>query len=412
MPDAGMVIVGAGEAGARAAGALRENGWSGPVTLIGDEAHPPYERPPLSKAVMVADAEPPATFILSDEHIRDQNLDLLCGCPATAIDRARRAVILADGRRIPYQKLLLATGSEARRLSVEGAGPENVLYLRKFSDALALRSRLRPGGHLVVIGGGFIGLEIAASARIRGCEVTLIELGPRLLTRGVPTQIADVIADRHRAAGVRLVLGARLARIETIGEEHAVLLEDGARIPCDGIIAGIGAIPETALAKASGLAVENGVCVDVTLRTSDPDIFAAGDCCSFPHPLYGGRRIRLEAWRNAQDQGALAAQNMLGADEPFATVPWFWSDQYDLSLQIAGLPDEGADTVARDLGDGARMYFHRAEDGRLVGVSAVGPISRVARDVKLAEMLIARRARPDPADLASPDVRLKSLLRD
>jgi 3-phenylpropionate/trans-cinnamate dioxygenase ferredoxin reductase subunit len=262
-----------------------------------------------------------------------------------------------------------------------------------------------------VIGGGFIGLEIAASARARGCDVTLIELGPRLLTRGVPREIADIIAGRHRAAGVRVVLGARLAGVETQGDQHAVVLDDGTRIACDGVVAGIGAVPETALAEAGGLAVENGVRADETLRTSDPEIFAAGDCCSFPHPLFNGRRIRLEAWRNAQDQGALAARNMLGADEPYATVPWFWSDQYDLSLQIAGLPDEGAEAVARGLGDGAAMYFHRAGDGRLVGASAVGPIAKVAREVKLAEMLIARQARPDPALLADPGVRLKELLK-
>jgi 3-phenylpropionate/trans-cinnamate dioxygenase ferredoxin reductase subunit len=408
----GMVIVGAGEAGARAASALRENGWAGPITLIGDELHPPYERPPLSKAVMVSDEDPLATTILSDERLKEHDIELLCGCAAVAIDRAAREVVLADGRRVPYARLLLATGSGARRLAAKGAGPENVLYLRKFTEALALRSRLRPGGHLVVIGGGFIGLEIAASARARGCEVTLIELGPRLLTRGVPPQIAEAVAQRHRAAGVTLVLGARLAGIESDGDEHAVVLEDGGRIACDGIVAGIGAVPETALAEASGLAVENGVRADATLRTSDPDIFSAGDCCSFPHPLFGGRRIRLEAWRNAQDQGTLAARNMLGADEPYTTVPWFWSDQYDLSLQIAGLPDEGPDVVARDLGEGATMYFHRTTEGRLVGASAIGPISKVAREVRVSEMLIARRASPDPALLADPTAKLKAMLLD
>lgn len=201
-------------------------------------------------------------------------------------------------------------------------------------------------------------------------------------------------------------LGTGIARIEA----GAVVLADGGRVECDSIVAGVGAVPDTALAEDAGLAIENGVRADERLATSDPDIFAAGDCCSFPHPLYGGRRIRLEAWRNAQDQGSLAARNMLGANEAYRAVPWFWSDQYDQTLQIAGLPDEGVGQVERDVGEGGRLFFHLAADGRLVAASGVGPISKVARDIRLAEMLIARQARPDPAALADPNVRLKSLL--
>ena len=404
----GLVIVGAGEAGARAAIALREVGWDGPVTLIGGEVHPPYERPPLSKAALLAEAEPAATTVLDHDRAAALDIDLVLGTEVAAIDRAARAVALADGRTLPYSRLLLATGARPRRLTLPGH--EQVLYLRRFDDALALRPLLRPGARLAVIGGGFIGLELAAAAIARGCAVTVIEAQPRILMRGVPAAIAAVLAERHRAAGVELRTGIGLDRIEHEGAATVVMLADGARIAADAVVAGIGAVPETGLAEGAGIALDNGIAVDATLTTSDPAIFAAGDCAACAHPLYAGRRIRLEAWRNAQEQGSLAARNMLGRGEAHHAVPWFWSDQYELTLQIAGLADEGRATVARDLGDGALLLFHLAADGRLVAASGVGPLGKVAREIRLAEMLIAQGAAPDPQSLASPAVKLKTLL--
>lgn len=402
-----MVIVGAGEAGARAAITLREQGWDGPVTVIGAESCPPYERPPLSKAVLLAEAEaePAPATVLDRDRAAALGIELILGTEVTAIDRAARSITLAGGRALPYSRLLLATGARPRRLAVPGH--EQALYLRRFEDALALRPRLRPGARVAIIGGGFIGLELAAAAVARGCAVTVIEALPRILMRGVPAELAAAIADRHRAAGVALRTGIGIDRIEPDG---AVILADGGRITADTVIAGIGAVPETALAEAAGLAIDNGIAVDATLATGDPDIFAAGDCAACAHPLYAGRRIRLEAWRNALDQGVLAARNMLGRGEAIAAVPWFWSDQHELTLQIAGLADEGPVIVARDLGDGAQLLFHLAADGRLVAASGLGPLGRIAREIRLAEMLIARRAAPDPGALASPAVRLKSLL--
>ncbi|MET4633973.1 NAD(P)/FAD-dependent oxidoreductase [Kaistia defluvii] len=405
-----ILVIGAGEAGARAAMALRENGFEGNVTLLGEEAHRPYERPPLSKAALTDEAEPQAAFILTPDRLDEHGIRHLGGRAAIAIDRAAHAVELAGGGWLRYDRLLLATGARARKLALPGAGPENVLYLRTFEEARALRSRLTPGVHIAIIGGGFIGLELAAAARARGTEVTLIELSPRLLARAVPAAIADVIAARHAAAGVRLLTGLGIERIEAEGARHAIRLSTGERIVCDGIIAGIGAVAETRLAERAGLAIDNGIAADKRLATSDPDIFAAGDCCSFPHPLYDGRRLRLEAWRNAQDQGNAAAKSMLGGGDAYDAVPWFWSDQYDLTLQIAGLPDEGHETVTRDLGDGARLDFHLASDGRLIAASAVGPNGKIGRDVRLAEMLIAKRATPDKAALADGSVKLKGLL--
>ena len=403
-----MVIVGAGEAGARAAMALRENNYAGPITLIGEERHLPYERPPLSKAAMTAADEPVAALILTEAQLAAHGIRHLSGVMVTEIDRARHAVLLDDGSRLPYAKLLLATGARPRRLAIPGAEPETLLYLRNFSDALALRTRLRRGIRLVVIGGGFIGLEIAASALERGCSVTVVEMAPRILGRAVPAEVAAHVAAAHEAAGIRLITGVGLAGIERHAAEQVVLLADGTRLVCDAIIAGIGAAPETSLAERAGLAIENGIRVDGRLATDDPDVFAAGDCCSFPHPVFGGRRLRLEAWRNAQDQGTHAARSMLGETMPYDTVPWFWSDQHDQTLQIAGLPDEGDTTVTRDLG-GTTLYFH-LKAGRLVGASAFGPIAKVAREIRLAEMLIQKRATPALAALANPAVKLKALL--
>ncbi|HVZ02667.1 MAG TPA: FAD-dependent oxidoreductase [Dongiaceae bacterium] len=405
-----MVIVGAGECGIRAAMALREQGYPGQVTLIGDEPHLPYERPPLSKHTLVADGEPLPKTIATAEMLQAKDIVCRTRTPAVAIDRQAKLVRLADGSSVAYEKLLLATGAVPRRLPLAGDGGRRIAYLRTFDDALAIRAALHPGSRLAVIGGGFIGLELAASARKRGAAVTVIEALPRILSRAVPAEHAEVIAARHRAEGVDLRCGTGVAAIGETATAIEIGLADGTTVAADLLVIGIGAVPVTALAEAAGLKIDNGIAVDAHLQTSDPDILAAGDCCSFPLAIYGGRRVRLESWRNAQDQGNLAARNMLGAGEAIGTVPWFWTDQYDLVLQIAGLPDQGSATVRRDLGEGAFILFHLDADGRLVAASGIGKGNVVARDIRLAEMLIARRARPDAAALIDPQTKLKSLL--
>ncbi|MDB5531190.1 MAG: ferredoxin reductase [Devosia sp.] len=401
-----FVIVGAGEAGARAAMALREQGFDGDVTLVGGETHLPYERPPLSKDGMVAEVFAAKT-IATAERLVDAGVAFRGGVTVAGIDRAGKRLEMKGGSTLPYDKLLLATGASPRRLAgVEG---ERIVYLRTIEDAQRLRGALGPGRHIAIIGGGFIGLELAASARARGAEVTLIEALPRLLSRGVPAGIAARIQARHLAGGVRLVFGDPIAAIESAAVSARVTLESGMCIEADMVLIGIGAAPNVALAEAAGLTVVNGIAVDERLQTTDADIFAAGDCCSFPLAIYGGRRVRLESWRNAQDQGNLAARNMLSAGEVGASVPWFWSDQYELTLQIAGLADEGALTVERELAEGS-ILFHLSADGRLVAASGIGVGNAVAKDIRLAEMLIGRRARPDMAALGDPGVRLKVLL--
>lgn len=406
----GMVIVGAGQCGARAALTLREHGYVGSVTLIGDELHLPYERPPLSKDAMVSEAEPVPRFVADRQVFADRSIQYLTGTRAIAIDRAARSIRLTDDRTLPYDKLLLATGAAPRSLPLPAADGSRCAYLRTYDDALRIRGAIGAGAHVAILGGGFIGLELAASVRKRGARVTVIETLPRILTRGVPEEIARIIDARHRSEGVDLACGKAVAALRDAAGGMEVVLTDGSVIIADLLLIGIGAVPVAGLAEEAGLAIENGIAVDAHLRTSDPDIYAAGDCCSFPLAIYGGRRVRLECWRNAQDQGTLAARNMLGAGESASSVPWLWTDQYELRLQIAGLPDEGKRLVRRDLQDGAFILFHLADDGRLVAASGLGTGNAVAKDVRVAEMLIARRAKPDPAALARPETKLKSLL--
>lgn len=400
-----MLIIGAGESGVRAALALREAGFDGAVTLVGAERHAPYERPPMSKELMLAAEELPPKTIATLERLASAEIVFQPARVAEAIERATKQVRLAGGDALPYDRLLLATGASPRRLNVPGADGGHVVYLRTHDDALRIRSRFRPGASVAIVGGGFIGLELAAAARQRDAEVTVIEALPRLLTRGVPEEIATRLAARHAAAGVRLLFGQGVSAIDAEG----VALADGGAVRAETIIVGIGAAPETRLAAGAGLDIDNGVKVDAWLRTSDPDIFAAGDCCSFPLALYGGRRVRLESWRSAQELGGLAARNMLGADEPISAVPWFWSDQYELTLQMAGLADEGETVVRRESPD-ALVLFHLKQDGRLVAASGIGVGNAVARDIRVAEMLIGRQARPDAAALADAGVKLKGLL--
>ena len=404
---ADFVIVGAGECGARAAFALREKGFDGTITLIGGEAHLPYERPPLSKEVLVAGAGP--KLVADAERYAATGIAVLPGRTVLAIDRAGRRVLLGDGAALPYDKLLLATGARPRALPGTACGGR-IAALRSHDDAQRIRAHLVEGSHIAILGGGFIGLELAASARKLGASVTLVEGLPRVLSRGVPAEIAAIVAGRHAEEGVDVLCGAKVANIEERPGEVSLMLEDGRVVAASLLVVGIGAVPNTELAEAAGLAVDNGIAVDGLLRSSDPDIFAAGDCTSYPLPLYGDRRVRLESWRNAQEQGQLAAANMLGGEEAHCAVPWFWSDQYDMTLQIAGLADGAAATVRRDLGEGAFILFHLDAGGRLIAASGIGRGNAVARDIRLAEMLIAARRHPDPAALAAPETKLKTLL--
>lgn len=403
-----FVIIGAGECGARVAFALREKGFAGEITLVGAEPLHPYERPPLSKAGSAETADP--KFIATLEKYAENGIRLLTGLEARDFDTASRIVTLSNGKTLSYDKLLLAIGASAR--SFPGA-PENSPYIRSLRthhDAAALRDAMKPGRHIAIIGGGFIGLELAATARLLGAHVTVIEGLERVLKRGVPEEIAHLLTERHRAEGVDVRCGVSIEALTEEGGKAVIRLSTGEIIEADLALVGIGARPNVEIAERAGLTIENGIAVDTYLQTSAPDVFAAGDCCSFPLSIYGGRRVRLESWRNAQEQGTLAAANMLGLDEAVSAVPWFWSDQYDMTLQIAGLAEGAVLHLRRDLGSGAFILFHLDAAGRLIAASGIGPGNTIARDIRLAEMLIAARAHPDPAALTASDVKLKSLL--
>jgi 3-phenylpropionate/trans-cinnamate dioxygenase ferredoxin reductase component len=401
----GMVIAGGGMAAARACINLRANSYDGPITMISEEALLPYDRPPLSKASVVDVAAYEPVLLLDEGIVASLKVDARLGVAVAAINRAEKTVSLADGSTIPYAKLLLATGAKPRKLNCPGG--EFALTLRDHKDTVLLREKFLPGKNIVVVGGGFIGLELASSASKLGCKVTLVEAQPRILMRGVPEAIAKMVHERHVAAGVNMIVGVGLSHLTA----DAVHLADGRIIKADTIIAGIGASPGTALAATAGLTIDNGIACDAFMRSSDPDIYAAGDCASYISEKFGGRRIRLEAWRSAQEQAATAAENMAGGDKRHNSVPWFWSDQYDLSLQIAGMPDMGTTTVTRTPAPDALILFHLTDAGALIGASGIGPGNSIGRDIKLAEMMIAKGLSPSPEILADAAQPLKALLK-
>jgi len=403
-----MVIVGGGQCGARAAHALRDNGWDREIVLLGNECVLPYERPPLSKAVLLQERTTQQCTIYDDAFYKEHGIEVCLDATVTSIDRAQRKVQLSDGNSVAYHRLLIATGAQPRQFEPSG-GLEGVHVLRSVTDAHAIQEELLPGRRIAVVGAGFIGLEVAASAVARGCKVVVLEAAARALMRAVPEVVAECLIEKHRASGVDVRFSARITRMTGDTRVNGLLLEDGTLIPCDAVVVGIGVTPRIELAQRAELAIDNGIAVDAILRTSDPDIFAAGDVCSFLHPLYG-RRIRLECWKNAEDQARIAARNMLGHDEKCNSVPWFWSDQYDMTIQIAGLPSLGSVTAVREMGANSRVFFALDGDGVLVGASGVGQIGDIAKDVRMSQELIAQRARVSPQMLADRKVKLRSLL--
>jgi 3-phenylpropionate/trans-cinnamate dioxygenase ferredoxin reductase subunit len=336
-----FIIVGAGLAGAKAAEALRDSGFDGPISLIGAEEHLPYERPPLSKDYLAGKADRDTVFVHDLTWYRQQGIDLRLGSQVTAIDRAARQVRLADGARLPFGKLLLTTGSRPRQL----AGATGVHYLRTLDDSDRLKEILATGSHLAVIGGGWIGLETAAAARQAGLQVTVIESLELPLLRVLGREMGQVFAGLHRSQGVDLRLGVRIEEIISTGSTATgVRLADGTRIGADAVVAGIGATPRTELAEQAGLEIGDGIVTSAALRTSDPDIFAAGDIANAFHPLLG-HHVRVEHWANALKQPAVAAAAMLGEDTRYEELPYFYTDQYDLGMEYVGHVGSGYDQI-------------------------------------------------------------------
>lgn len=394
-----IAIVGTGQAGGWAAHTLRQEGFAGRIVIVGDEPHPPHERPPLSKAVLAGDAAPRSTWLFKPEAWDALNLDWRAGVSAVRIDRDAHRLVLSDGAEILYDKLILCTGGRARTLP---ATDVDVRTLRTIEDAQALAPLLTAGRRLVVIGGGWIGLEVAATARRRGAEVTVIESQSRLCERSVPGDISEHLLALHRREGVQVLLGAKLARVERVArverpadDDIVIGLEDGRTLACDIVVAGIGLIPNDQLARDAGLVCEGGIVVDAACRSSDPDILAAGDVAVASNP-WAGRRMRLESWQNAQEQGMAAARSALGLAVDYAPLPWFWSDQYDANLQIYGVPRSEHRVVMRGdpaAGSFALLYLAGEIVQAALGVNA-------AKDLRFARRLIEQRRPVDATRLA------------
>ncbi len=397
-----FVVVGAGPCGGRAAAELARLVGPGQVALIGEEAHPPYERPPLSKTFLLAGDEAPPAIMVSAANLEAAGVSLFLGDRALHVAAESRQVLLASGRRVGFGRLLLATGARPRRLSIEGEDLPGVHYLRTHADAAALRAALKAGGRLVVVGGGYIGLEAAASARSLGLQVTVVEAGERLMARTTPAVVAAAVQAMFEARGVTFRLGARPIRIEGERQVSALALSDGQRIPADVVLIGVGAEPNVELARDAGLEVANGIVVDAEGRTSDPEIFAAGDVANRHHPL-SGARARLESWEPALDQAAAVAAVMGGAPPRPERAPWVWSDQFDWNIQSLGFPAlADCEVVRGDPASGSFLVLQTAA-GRLVGAVAVN----AGKDMALCRRALAQGHRVDAARARASDTALR-----
>ncbi len=365
-----VVIAGAGHAGFQLAASLRQHGYGGRICLINDEPHLPYQRPPLSKAYLKGEGRPDSLMFRPDKFYRDQNIELIAD-RAAFIDRAAHRLLLASGSFLDYGHLVLATGARNRLLDIPNASLEDVRYLRILDESEALRQRIATARHVVVIGAGFIGLEFAATARAKGLEVDMVELGARVMARAVTAEISDYFQERHTAAGIRIHLGVQATSIESDGAKvTGVSLSDGRHVPADLVVVGVGVLPNVELAKQAGLPVSAGIVVNEQLLTADPDISAIGDCALFASPRFGGS-LRLESVQNAADHARCVAARLTGDARTYDGLPWFWSDQGDDKLQIAGLTTGYDRVVVR--GDRAQRSFSAFcyKSGQLVGVESI-----------------------------------------
>ena len=406
-----LVIVVGGRAGACAAATLRTEGFIGRIVLVGDEVEAPYNRPPLSKDVITGKAGAVDDLVFPAAFYAERGIQLVLGDGAAEIDPVRGEVRLASGRSLAYDRLLLATGARPRTLLLDADSACRVHYLRTAQDARLIAERLRERPRVAIIGGGVIGLEVAASAVSLGCEVTVIEAGERVMARVIPGEIAACLVESHAERGVRVLTCVKPVAIAGMDDRPtAVVLEGGESVAADLVIAGIGVTPETGLARAAGLAVEDGIVTDELCRTSDPQIFAAGDAARFSHPLFE-RKLRVESWQHAERHAQAAARNLLGREQPYGEVPWMWSDQYDLNLQAVGLLDDADELVTRGRWEDGALIVFALRQGRLRGAAGVGREGAAGRDIRLAQLMIESGVAVMAAVVADPSIKLKSLLR-
>lgn len=395
-----IVIVGAGQAGGRAAEEFRSRGHRGPIQLVGAEPHEPYERPPLSKSVLLGEAEG-VPHLLTSERWRELDVELLVGNAAVGCDLDRRTVGLKSGHELVFDKLLLSTGTQPRKLESLSSVDMPVHYLRTIDDAEALRSDLRPGRKVAIVGGGVIGLEVAAAAVTRGCQVEVVELADRLLPRAIPPAVSDALVESHRAKGVAFRFGVGVHS----GDAGGIVLTDGQPLRADLLVVGIGVEPTTDLPSQIGVGNAAGIQVDASGMTAHPDVYAAGDVTLQWSP-YHGQLLRVESWANAQDQATCTARNILGIDTPYSVLPWFWSDQGDLKLQVVGDANAEQQVVRGDPKDG-RFTLFSLRGGELVG----GVAFNNPRDMGALRRLVAAKAKLNSGDLENPQYDLRRALK-
>jgi 3-phenylpropionate/trans-cinnamate dioxygenase ferredoxin reductase component len=405
MEQRAVLIIGAGHAGFQLAASLRQHGFGGRIGLINDEAHLPYQRPPLSKAYLKGEGRPDSLMFRPDKFYRDQNIDLIAD-RAVSIDRAAHKLLLASGASLDYGHLVLATGARNRLLDIPNANLRDVRYLRTLDESETLRQQVAPGQRVVVVGAGFIGLEFAATARAKGLEVDVVELGPRVMARAVTKEISAFFEARHTAAGIRIHFGVQATGIEGDGASvTGVSLSDGRHISADLVVVGVGVLPNVELAQEAGLSVASGIIVNEQLLTSDPDISAIGDCALFASPRFGGL-LRLESVQNAADHARCVAARLTGDAKTYDGLPWFWSDQGPDKLQIAGLTTGYDHVVVR--GDAAQGSFSAFcyRDGQLVGVESVNR----AADHVFGRKILGLNRSIEPAQAADLSFDLKAAL--
>jgi len=400
-----VVVIGAGQAGAATVARLRGEGFAGQITLVGAEQVPPYQRPPLSKAYLLGEMALERLFLRAPEFYTEQGITLLTGTTARSLDTAAREVVLTDGRTLAYDDLVLATGAQPRRLPAAiGGSLAGVHTMRDLHDADALAPQMVAGHRVVIIGGGYIGLEAAAVAAKRGLHVTLVEMAPRILQRVACPETSDYFRALHRHHGVDIREGVGLERLTGEDRVTGAILSDGSTVAADFAIVGVGVTPVTDLAAAAGLLIDNGIATDRHCRTSDPHVWAAGDCASC---LFHGNRIRLESVGNAIDMGEVVARNIMGQGVDYLPTPWFWSDQYDCKLQIGGL-NIGYDAVHVKTGPEPGQQSHWYYQGaRLIAVDAMND----ARNYMIGKRLIEAGKSPAPALICDPATDMKALLK-
>ncbi len=398
-----IVIIGAGQAAGQAAASLRQEKYEGEIIIFGDEPHPPYQRPPLSKQYLSGEHGLDKVYVRPEKFYADRDINLNTGVTVTAIDRAAKTVTTDAGDTVEYDKLLIATGSRPRILNAPGKDLEGIYYLRTIVDVDSIRDALSRAKSVVIVGGGYIGLEVAAVAKTMGADVSVLEMEDRILQRVTTPMMSEFYDQLHSGRGVKILTNTTVSGFEGDGHVSKVLCGETA-IDADMVIVGIGIIPNVEIAEAAGLEVNNGIVVDDHCRTSDADIYAAGDCTNHPNPILG-RRLRLESVPNAMEQARVAVSNMLGGDKVYASVPWFWSDQYELKLQMVGFSSDADSQVVRGNQDSNEFAVFYLKDGAVVAVDAVNS----PREFMICKQLYGKKV--DPDFLAAPESDLKSLLQ-